>query len=62
VGPLARLNIVKSMGTPKADKELAEFKQLAAGPVESSFHYHHARLIEMRSTASKRSSRFSAIR
>ncbi len=47
VGPLARLNIVKSMGTPKAEKELAEFKQLSAGPVESSFHYHHARLIEM---------------
>src|SRR5271157_3533999 len=46
VGPLARLNIVKSMGTPQADKELAEFKQLAAGPVESSFFYHHARLIE----------------
>jgi len=46
VGPLARLNIVKSMGTPKADVELAEFKQLAAGPVESSFFYHHARLIE----------------
>ena len=46
VGPLARLNIVKSMGTPRAEKELALFKQLAAGPVESSFHYHHARLIE----------------
>ncbi|MGA9062404.1 MAG: Ni/Fe hydrogenase subunit alpha [Terracidiphilus sp.] len=47
VGPLARLNIVKTMSTPKADKELAEFKQLAAGPVASSFHYHHARLVEM---------------
>jgi len=35
------------MGTPKAEKELAEFKQLAAGPVASSFHYHHARLVEM---------------
>ncbi|HEV2487334.1 MAG TPA: Ni/Fe hydrogenase subunit alpha [Terracidiphilus sp.] len=46
VGPLARLNIVKSMGTPLAEKELAEFKQLAAGPVESSFCYHHARLVE----------------
>ena len=46
VGPLARLNIVKSMGTPLADKELAEFKQLANGPVESSFFYHHARLVE----------------
>ncbi|MGB8261156.1 MAG: Ni/Fe hydrogenase subunit alpha [Terracidiphilus sp.] len=47
VGPLARLNIVKSMGTPQADEELAEFKQMAAGPIESSFHYHHARLVEM---------------
>ncbi len=47
VGPLPRLNIVKSMGTPQADKELAEFKQLSSGPVESSFHYHHARLIEI---------------
>jgi NAD-reducing hydrogenase large subunit len=46
VGPLPRLNIVKSMGTPLADKELAEFKQMAAGPIESSFHYHHARLVE----------------
>jgi len=46
VGPLARLNIVKSMGRPQADKELAEFKQLSKGLVESSFHYHHARLIE----------------
>ena len=47
VGPLARLNIAKTMGTPLADVELAEFKQLAAGPVQGSFHYHHARLIDM---------------
>jgi NAD-reducing hydrogenase large subunit len=47
VGPLARLNIVKKMGTPRADKELAEFKQLASGPVTSSFYYHHARLIDI---------------
>ncbi len=47
VGPLARLNIAKSMGTPRADVELAEFKQLASGPVESSFYYHHARLVDM---------------
>ena len=47
VGPLARLNIAKTMGTPQADKELVEFKHLAAGPVQSSFHYHHARLIDM---------------
>jgi len=47
VGPLARLNIVKTMGTPLAEKELVEFKQLADGPVQSSFYYHHARLIEI---------------
>lgn len=47
VGPLARLNIVKSMGTPLAEAELRQFKQLENGPVRSSFHYHHARLIEM---------------
>jgi NAD-reducing hydrogenase large subunit len=47
VGPLARLNIAKTMGTPLADVELAEFKQLSAGPVESSFYYHHARLIDI---------------
>jgi NAD-reducing hydrogenase large subunit len=47
VGPLARLNIAKTMGTPQADKELVEFKQLALGPVQSSFHYHHARLIDI---------------
>jgi len=47
VGPLARLNIVTSMGTPLAEQELTEFKQLADGPVQSSFHYHHARLVEI---------------
>ncbi len=47
VGPLARLNIATTMGTPLADIELAEFKQLARGPVQSSFYYHHARLIEI---------------
>jgi len=47
VGPLARLNIVSRMGTPQADLELAKFKKLARGPVQSSFHYHHARLVEM---------------
>ncbi|HEY6487511.1 MAG: Ni/Fe hydrogenase subunit alpha [Terracidiphilus sp.] len=47
VGPLARLNIAKSMGTPLADAELKEFKQLADGPVQSSFYYHYARLIDI---------------
>jgi len=47
VGPLARLNIARTMGTPRADEELRQFKQLASGPVLSSFHYHHARLVEI---------------
>ncbi|HEX2864152.1 MAG TPA: Ni/Fe hydrogenase subunit alpha, partial [Deinococcales bacterium] len=47
VGPLARLNIAKAAGTPMADRELEFFRQLADGPVLGSFHYHHARLIEM---------------
>jgi NAD-reducing hydrogenase large subunit len=48
VGPLARLNVAKAMGTPKADKELKEFRALGrSGVVSKSFHYHYARLIEM---------------
>ncbi len=47
VGPLARLNICDQCGTPVADQELAEFKQLQRGAVLSSFHYHYARLIEI---------------
>ena len=47
VGPLARLNVAKSAGTPRADRELTEFKQRGKGAVCESFHYHLARLIEM---------------
>ncbi|HEY0307278.1 MAG TPA: Ni/Fe hydrogenase subunit alpha [Acidobacteriaceae bacterium] len=47
VGPLARLNIATHAGTPLADIELKEFKQLANGPVLGSFYYHHARLIDI---------------
>lgn len=47
VGPLARLNVCDSMGMPKADAELRQFKQLGVGAVTSSFLYHHARLIEI---------------
>jgi NAD-reducing hydrogenase large subunit len=46
VGPLARLNVCSRCGTPAADRELAEFRQLGRGAVLSSFHYHYARLIE----------------
>ena len=47
VGPLARLNIVDRCGTPRADQEWAEFRELERGAVLSSFHYHYARLIEI---------------
>jgi NAD-reducing hydrogenase large subunit len=47
VGPLARLNIVSRCGTPRADEELAEFREMERGVILSSFHYHHARLIEI---------------
>lgn len=47
VGPLARLNVATHCGTPLADAELAEFRQLGRGVVLSSFHYHYARLIEI---------------
>jgi NAD-reducing hydrogenase large subunit len=48
VGPLARLNVCDYAGTPRADRELEQFRQLGKGKtVTSSFHYHYARLIEI---------------
>ena len=47
VGPLARLNVADRCGTPRADQELAEFHELQRTAVLSSFHYHHARVIEI---------------
>jgi NAD-reducing hydrogenase large subunit len=47
VGPLARLNLIDSCGTPRAAQEWAEFRELERGAVLSSFHYHYARLIEI---------------
>jgi NAD-reducing hydrogenase large subunit len=50
VGPLARLNVCTTIGTPRADAELAEFRQRggnAHGIVTSSFLYHLARLVEI---------------
>jgi len=46
VGPLARLNVVKSCGTPEADAEFSEYHQRCGKIVTSSFHFHYARLIE----------------
>jgi NAD-reducing hydrogenase large subunit len=48
VGPLARLNVASHCGTPLADEELKEFKQIGKnGVVQNTFHYHYARLIEI---------------
>jgi NAD-reducing hydrogenase large subunit len=47
VGPLARLNLVTSCGTPLADHELGALRAFAGSPLLSSFHYHQARFIEM---------------
>ncbi len=49
VGPLARVNICDSIGTPLAEEERKAFKALAgdAGVVNNSFYYHYARLIEL---------------
>jgi NAD-reducing hydrogenase large subunit len=47
VGPLARLNVVMSCGTPRADHELGVLRAMAGSPLLSSFHYHQARFIEM---------------
>jgi NAD-reducing hydrogenase large subunit len=47
VGPLARLNVADRCNTPRADQELAEFHELQRTALLSSFHYHHARLVEM---------------
>jgi NAD-reducing hydrogenase large subunit len=47
VGPLARLNVANRCGTPLADVEFQEFHQRYGRVVESSFHFHYARLIEI---------------
>jgi len=47
VGPLARLNVCKTIGTPLADHELERFREFGHGAVTSSFLYHYARLIEI---------------
>jgi NAD-reducing hydrogenase large subunit len=47
VGPLARLNVATRCGTPAADIEFEEFHQRYGRVVESSFHFHYARLIEI---------------
>lgn len=47
VGPLARLNLCTTMGTPEADAALEAFRARAGRVATSSFHYHGARLVEI---------------
>jgi NAD-reducing hydrogenase large subunit len=47
VGPLARLNVAARCGTPQADVEFDEYHQRFGKVVQSSFHFHYARLIEI---------------
>jgi NAD-reducing hydrogenase large subunit len=45
VGPLARLNVASRMPTPLAQAEFTAYR--GAKPVNGTFYYHHARLIEV---------------
>jgi NAD-reducing hydrogenase large subunit len=47
VGPLARLNVCRHMGTELADAALEEFRQRCGNPAASGFHFHYARLVEI---------------
>ncbi|MDR3089640.1 MAG: Ni/Fe hydrogenase subunit alpha [Desulfobulbaceae bacterium] len=54
VGPLARMNIVKGMDTPKAQAHFEQFHAaLGKGPVHNVLAYHWARAIELLSAAEK---------
>jgi NAD-reducing hydrogenase large subunit len=47
VGPLARINIAERFATPEADAGLAAFRERVGRIASSSFHYHHARVLEV---------------
>ncbi len=49
VGPLARLNVARHVATPRADEEFSRYRRFGegGGPVQGSFCYHLARLIEL---------------
>jgi NAD-reducing hydrogenase large subunit len=47
VGPLGRLNVIDRIGTPMAQAEFLQYRQINGGqPVEGSLYYHYARMIE----------------
>ncbi|MCA9885242.1 MAG: Ni/Fe hydrogenase subunit alpha [Anaerolineae bacterium] len=47
VGPLARLQVAKTCGTPAADRALDQFREIPGSQRHSAFYYHYARLIEL---------------
>ena len=53
VGPLARLNIVKEMGTPDADAALAEYRSTFGNFTQTTLAYNMARYIEFLSCCEK---------
>lgn len=53
VGPLARLNVCRQMGTSEADRELTEYRQRTGAVCNSSFFFHYARLIEILSATER---------
>jgi len=54
VGPLARVNVCRQIGTPLAQDEYETFLDyFGGGPVHATFAYHWARLIEMLSAAER---------
>jgi len=57
VGPLARLNVCRQIGTPLAQIEYERYLDFfGGGPVHATFAYHWARLIEMLSAAERTAS------
>ncbi len=53
VGPLARVNCAKTIETPSANDELADFKRKWGSPCHEIVLGHHARLIELLYCAEK---------
>jgi NAD-reducing hydrogenase large subunit len=47
VGPLARINVAERFGTAIADAGLAALRDRVGRIASSSFHYHHARVLEV---------------
>jgi len=46
-GPLARINVVERMATPRANEALKEFRAKVGRPCHATFAYHWARAIEL---------------